>query len=85
MQVIDPDEAATPVPEDGDAVVTPMLTPHDRCDAGDIQEARVRVKMPDGGTLQFCKHHFEKHEIGLMAAGALVEQDDRAKLLVRPA
>lgn len=51
----------------------------DRC----IQEARVEVRGP-GGFLHLCKHHFEKLEHALAAAGYFPIRDRRDELVSKP-
>ena len=52
------------------------LTALDRCDVCPAA-ARVRVTVKSGD-LVFCGHHFTKHEVALVAQGALV--DDQRNL-----
>lgn len=54
------------------------LTAHDRCDAGVKDsscgaQAWVRATLKNGGTLLFCAHHYRKHNVGLVAQGATIE------------
>ena len=67
---------ATPGPVE--AAMTPAaLTAADRCDRCAAQ-AYVRVQLPiSGATLDFCAHHFRRHEDGL--ADAILILDDRPK------
>lgn len=60
-------------------------TPHtlsrrDRCDRCGAQ-AYVRANLPDadGMALLFCNHHFRRHELALVAAGAEI-LDERHRL-----
>lgn len=61
------------------------LSPFDTCDAerGTVTQARVRVlRAADGRVLvlDFCKHHFEVHELSLIASGFEVIDDRRMDL-----
>lgn len=42
----------------------PVLSATDRCDRCNAQ-AYVRVVLPGGGDLQFCAHHWSRHEDAL--------------------
>lgn len=62
------------------ALTTIAFTAIDRCDRCPAQ-AMVRVQMPISGCLlDFCAHHFQRHEHGL--ADAILVLDDRPKLSV---
>lgn len=54
------------------------LTAHDRCDRCQAQ-GYVLVSL-NSLDLIFCSHHYNKHEIELMAEGFTVVLDERAKL-----
>lgn len=60
-----------------------QLGPHARCDRCGFR-AYVLVMLRDL-VLVFCKHHFEQHELALMAAGWDTIVDSRDELLVRVA
>lgn len=64
-----------------DAQIIVPLTALDRCDACAAQ-ARVRVRRA-ALDLVLCGHHFNRHELALMAGGWLVNHDARAELLKR--
>lgn len=70
---------ATPVDEVTDMGTLRVVDRCDRCGA----QAYVRVRIA-GGTLDFCKHDYEKQEPGLAGAGAVVLVDDRQKLTAKP-
>ena len=54
-----------------------ILNSHDRCD-GCGSQAYVSVDL-GGGTLLFCGHHYQQHELAL-AAVAMVVRDERYRL-----
>lgn len=62
------------------STATAGLTRQDRCDRCGAQ-AYVRATIPAGaGTaLLFCGHHFRKHELALVAAGAGIH-DERHRI-----
>lgn len=63
-----------------ETVVEESLTLHDRCDAESVPvQAHVRVRK-DAKVLDFCKHHFERLELSLLAAGWAVTDDSRESL-----
>ena len=51
----------------------------DRCGA----EAFVRVEISAGGDLLFCSHHYNRHELALLAHASRVI-DERERLNARP-
>ena len=73
-------------------IVAVELTLFDYCDAEDgssaegvpLARAYVLVQLPSGTYLAFCKHHYERMEASLLAAGAIVVDDKRADLEVKP-
>lgn len=59
----------------GKGVVTPTSTlvdPKVRCDRCNAACA-VRVILPSGAELAFCRHHANKHKAALAKMGALIE------------
>ena len=62
------------------STTTAELTRQDRCDRCGAQ-AYVRATIPNaGGTaLLFCGHHFRKHELALISAGAEI-LDERHRI-----
>jgi hypothetical protein len=50
---------------------------------GNTNRAYVLVQLPNGFDLRFCKHHYEKNELGLLTAGAVVLDDQRETLEVK--
>jgi hypothetical protein len=50
----------------------PPLTIKDECDADCTSQALVRVVMPSGLPLDFCRHDYRTHELALMSQGARV-------------
>ena len=68
----------TPTPVDEVTVVTELRV-SDRCERCGAQ-AFVRVLIPDSGTWDFCKHHFEAQGDGLIKAGAVIVVDRRSAL-----
>jgi hypothetical protein len=57
-----------------DAPVVPTLfNTKDRCDKCGAQ-AHMRAVL-SGGELLFCGHHGNEYRVGLIAAGALLEED----------
>lgn len=66
----------TVIKENPDKPPTRSLSPRDRCDRCGAQ-ALVRVRLR-AGTLDWCKHHFERYEDGLSSAA--IEVDDRPAL-----
>lgn len=78
-------------------VTLSKLTMWDRCDAPGVkapisvtvnpgceERAYVLVQFPGGLDLAFCKHHYEAKELVLMSAGAIVVDDNRSDLEVKP-
>ena len=79
---------------------TVKLTLFDRCDSPGVkhileskhrenhpscqERAYVLVQLPSGLTLTFCKHHYERNEAILLASGAVVVDDTRSDLEVKP-
>jgi hypothetical protein len=64
------------------ATVPESLTALDLCDGdrlGGVQ-AYVRVRLGTGKYLSLCKHHYEKHELALVAQGWAVFEDARGQL-----
>lgn len=53
-------------------------------DCGATSRAYVLVQLPSGFDLRFCKHHYEGYEVALMAQGAVVLDDTRETLEVKP-
>ena len=53
-------------------------------DCGATSRAYVLVQLPNGFDLRFCKHHYEQKELALMQAGAVVLDDTREDLVVKP-
>jgi hypothetical protein len=53
-------------------------------DCGATSRAYVLVQLPNGFDLRFCKHHYERYEVSLMSAGAVVLDDHREDLEVKP-
>ena len=51
------------------------LTVADRCDRCGAQ-ARVRIYLDGGSTLQFCGHHFREHEVRLRAVAVDVQDEE---------
>lgn len=82
------------------ATERPQLTLFDMCDSCGFTEyisditgsltqvaqarAYVLVQLPSGSTLSFCKHHYERMEPSLLASGAIVADDKRGELEVKP-
>lgn len=58
----------------------PRLTGRDTCDADLTQVPACVRAVKDRRILDFCKHHFEVNEAGLLAAGWTVTDDRRASL-----
>jgi hypothetical protein len=52
----------------------PNLKPGDRPDCCGSYTPSIRVQMPSGKLLDFCGHHYRKHELALLAHGANVVQ-----------
>lgn len=81
-------------------VQLPKLTIWDRCDTKGVrhitaashhlsypscqERAYVLVMFENGFDLAFCKHHYEVQELALMQSGALVVDDKRSDLEVKP-
>jgi hypothetical protein len=60
----------------GQAAPAQVLTGKETCDrCGPGTQAMVRVQMPSGNTLDFCRHDYRKHEPALVAQGATVIQE----------
>jgi len=74
VSVTGTDTAPTPVP--------PVLTALDRCDRCGAQ-AYVRVVLPGGGDLMFCRHHARAHGAKLDEV-ALEIYDESAQLDMSP-
>lgn len=53
------------------------LTAADRCDRCGAA-AQVRAVLPAGGELLFCRHHFTKHQAGLVETGAAIDDSTAA-------
>ena len=65
-----------------EAPTTPTLTAADRCIRWGVQ---AYVKVTKGQfELLWCSHHFNEHELRLMAEDYVVMADDRHLLAVRP-
>ncbi len=60
----------------------PTLTNLDRCDRCGAQ-AYVRVVLPGGGELLFCRHHAKSHDSKLRAVAAEYH-DETDKLTISP-
>ena len=59
---------------DTDVPAIPRLMPGDRPDCCGGYTPQVRVQVPSGKLLDFCGHHYRKHELALMTQGAVVVQ-----------
>jgi hypothetical protein len=69
------------------ASVIPPLKIADRCDNGRCSAQAfvvVQLTVDDGSRLQFCGHHFHKHEDALRARDPFAILDDRHKINARP-
>lgn len=65
--------------------VTHQLALHHRDEHPSCQErAYVLVQLPSGFHLTFCKHHYERQEVALLTSGAIVVDDTREDLEVKP-
>ncbi|WP_343601956.1 hypothetical protein [Mycobacterium sp.] len=53
-------------------LTSPPLTKADRCDRCGAA-ARVRVTLPSGAELLFCRHHANQHEAKLTELAAVLE------------
>lgn len=50
----------------------PDLVRADRCDACGSAQALYRVRLASGKLLDFCQHHYIKHDAALAAGGAII-------------
>lgn len=64
-------------------VLAPELSATDRCDRCGAQ-AYVRVVLPGGADLQFCAHHWSRHEDALRPQAEQVI-DETHRLMESPA
>lgn len=55
----------------------PVLTALDRCDADCPAAARVQCFDIDDNRLDFCGHHFEKHEASLIGWAVVINDERR--------
>lgn len=78
----------------------PKLTMFDRCDNQGVRDPKVHnhhedhpscqerayvlIMFENGFDLVFCKHHYEVNEMALLQAGAVVVDDNRSDLEVKP-
>lgn len=53
------------------------LTAADRCDRCGAA-AQVRATLPAGSDLLFCRHHYTKHQAGLIETGAAIQDSSIA-------
>ncbi|WP_163759578.1 DUF7455 domain-containing protein [Mycobacterium botniense] len=59
-------------------LTSPELTRADRCDrCGAV--ARVRVTLPSGAELLFCRHHATQHEAKLIELSAVLHISDEVE------
>lgn len=49
-----------------------------------VSRAYVLVTLPSGRSLTLCGHHYAEHELALAASGAVVTDDRRDLLTVKP-
>lgn len=70
METISP---PPPIEEQREGPTFPLLTPRDRCDVDCPQQALVRMQI-GGKALDFCRHHYNKHEMALIEQGAEIVQ-----------